>query len=166
MTPEAVKMARFFSAFFRGFTVTSILSAFVALNVHYGAGLGEVLIPWFKVGVILGIAYAYITYLEFTTNKTKKGLSPWAAERVAQFLAPWLFLDLVLLFGIAIPFGGYIVGITYNGYGLLSSLLVMVSVSAFAGIVRGLIYARIGLPENPWFVYLKIAEKLYMRGRQ
>ena len=108
MNGEAIRLARFFSAFFRGFIVTLALSAFVALNTHYGAGLGEVLIPWFKVGVILGIAYAYITYLEFASNKAKKGLSPWAAERVAQSLAPWLVLDLALLFGIIIPLGGYL----------------------------------------------------------
>ena len=101
-----------------------------------------------------------VRYLEFASNKAEKGLSPWAAERVAQSLAPWLGLDLALLFGIIIPLSGYLAGIAYNSHGLFLSLLVLVSASTFAGIVRGLIYARIGLPEKPGFPYLRLAEKL------
>ncbi len=160
MNRDAMKLARFFSTFFRGFIVAFALSGFVALNTHYGESSGEILAAWFKAGIIFGIAYAYITYLEFNTGKVKKGIPSWAAGRLAQSLAPWLFLDSVMLFGIMIPSGGYIGGVIYNKYGLSLSILELTLVSVLSGAFRGLIYAHIGLPEMPWFVYRRIAEKI------
>ena len=160
MRRSAVTMARFFSMCTRGFVVTFVLSGFVALGVHYGAGLSEVLVPWFRVGVLFGIAYAYITYLEFSREKAKKGMSSWAADRLAWSLAPWLLLDSLVVFGVMIPFGGYAGGSLYNKYGIILSLLEMTLVSFLSGVFRGLIYARIGLPEKPGFLCLRLAEKL------
>ena len=160
MNREAIRLARFFSTFFRGFIVTFALSGFVALSVHYGAGLSEVLVPWFRVGIIFGIAYAYITYLEFSRGKTTEGMSPWAADRLAWSLAPWLLLDSLMVFGVMIPFGGYAGGLLYNKYGTVPSLLELALVSFLSGAFRGFVYARIGLPEKPGFLYLRLAEKL------
>ena len=123
MRRSAVTMARFIPMCTRGFVVTFALSGFVALSVHYGAGLSEVLVPWLRMGIIFGIAYAYITYLEFSRGKTTEGMSPWAADRLAWSLAPWLLLDSLVVLGVMIPFGGYAGGLVYNKYGIVPSLL-------------------------------------------
>ncbi len=153
-------MARFLSTCVRGFAVTFALSGFVALSVHYGASLSEVLVSWFRVGILFGIAYAYITYLEVTRRKLKEGMLSWAADRLAWSLAPWLLLDSLVVFGVVIPFGGYAVGSLYNKYGVVPSLLGLALVSLLSGAFRGLIYARIGLPEKPSSLYLRTAEKI------
>lgn len=160
MNRNAMKLARFFSTCVRGLIVTFALSGFVALSAHYGASLGDILMPWFKAGVIFGIAYAYLTYLEFSKEKVRKGMSSWAADRLAWSLAPWLLLDSLVTFGIMIPFGGYAGGLLYNEYGITPGLLELALISVLSGAFRGLIYARIGLPKKPGFLYLRLAEKL------
>ncbi len=73
MRRSAVTMARFFSMCTRGFVVTFALSGFVALSAHYGASLSEVLVPWFRVGVFFGIAYAYINLSRVQQGKGQEG---------------------------------------------------------------------------------------------
>ncbi|WP_297536553.1 hypothetical protein [Thermococcus sp.] len=157
---NVLKIARFLSTFVRGFVSVLIFGSLVAVEAVYKSDFWHLLGSWLKFGIIFGVLYAHGTYLEFSKKNVERGLPSWAAERVAQSLIPWILLDSIVMFGVVIPVGGYISGLLYVACGFPAFIVAITVASTVDGLFRGWIYSRIGLPEKPGFIYIKIAGRI------
>ncbi|WP_457751255.1 hypothetical protein [Thermococcus sp.] len=166
MTQErkVLGVARFLSTFVRGFVSVLIFGSLVAVGAVYKSDFWHLLGSWLKFGIVFGVLYAHGTYLEFSKKNVEKGLPAWAAERVAQSLIPWILLDSIVMFGAVIPVGGYLSGILYVSHGFPGFTVAITAVAVSDGIFRGWMYSKIGLPEKPGFIYIKLAERILKEG--
>jgi len=157
---NVLKIARFLSTFVRGFISVMIFGSLVAVGAVYKRSFLDTLGAWLRFGVVVGVIYAYGTYLDFSKRQMERGLPSWAADRVAQSIAPWVFFETLVMFGLVVPVGGYISGLLYVVCGFPAFIVAITVASTVDGLFRGWIYSRIGLPEKPGFIYIKIAERI------